>query len=107
MYRELNFSSDAIVDEEFLEKELGLSKSFINKYSRRMGVIKRNPRLYFLKNVLEFLEERARQSRRKVLMEQAQAQARKYEINKMFEEIKAKYTIKEGKHEKRTGKTSG
>ncbi|NPV51802.1 MAG: hypothetical protein HPY60_11500 [Candidatus Methanofastidiosum sp.] len=91
-YKEIELSKDVIVDEKYLREHLGLSQSFINKYSRQMGVFKRKPRMFFLQNVLEFLHSRAKESQRKVLREQLIQSAKKYEINKMLEEIQRKHT---------------
>lgn len=101
-YRYIEINGDAIVDESFLLNHLGLSKSFINKHSKEMGVFKRSPRLYFLSNVLNFLKQRAEENQRAVVQREISKSVRKFEVNRMFEEIKNKHNKKEkgGKHER-------
>lgn len=100
-YRYIEINGDAIVDESFLLNHLGLSKSFINKHSKEMGVFKRSPRLYFLSNVLNFLKQRAEENQRAVVQREISKSVRKFEVNKMFEEIKSKHNKKGGNRHER------
>lgn len=89
-YRYIEIGDDAIVDENFLVHRLGLSRSFINKHSREMGVFRRSPRYFFLRNVIAYMRQIAEENQRKVMQKNIAKNVRKYEVTKMFEEIKNK-----------------
>lgn len=87
-YKYIEIDNDVIVDENFLIQRLGLSKSFINKHSREMGVFRRSPRYFFLRNVIAYMRQIAEENQRKVMQKNIAKNVRKYEVTKMFEEIK-------------------
>jgi hypothetical protein len=54
-----------IVDDNFLIQNLNLTKSFINQHARAMGAFSK-PRKFFLKYVIDHLEDLAMKSIKKV-----------------------------------------
>ncbi|GAB5047577.1 hypothetical protein [Thermodesulfovibrio sp. TK110] len=87
---EISVDDVKIVSEEYLMSKLGLSRSYINKHARAMGVIKRKPRMFFLHEVINFLHEQAERSKMKAMQKEVSKNVRQMQIKKMFEEVQKK-----------------
>jgi hypothetical protein len=86
-----------IVDDNFLIQNLSLTKSFINQHARAMGSFSK-PRKFFLKYVIDHLEDLAMKSIKKVGDKRIEQSCKKRMVDQVVNETLLKARMMKGKN---------
>ncbi len=86
-----------IVDDNFLIQNLNLTKSFINQHARAMGAFSK-PRKFFLKYVINHLEDLAMNSIKKVDDKRIHKSYKKHMVDQVVNETLLKARIMKGRN---------
>ena len=82
-----NEDLNKIVTEKYLTKNMGLSKNWVAKHARACGCFARNPRRFFLQQVLNHLHALAEEAQSKAGARLMQRTAQRQVVRNMFDAI--------------------